>query len=210
MFGVEMVGRGLLVVVEGVALFLAASTLFDVVHYVLHQFLKSRSGLLRRVGRCTRRIMIFTRMPAPVRRPICPGQPDLPRHPRVLGNQVMFTLPGYFLVGPWPVAVALAIETFIFAMVLIRGGMDEHHIEIGQARPPPQSRRRRVRHGRLPRAASHPPGSILQLVRHGLRPPDGHRLPDRRASGGPDRSLGRLRLGDGPACWRRKGRRSRP
>ena len=127
MFGWETLGRWALFGVEGVALFLAASTLFDVVHYVLHRFLKSRSSLLRRVGamhqahhdyytdqlqfdeRHARANLIWHVIPE-------------------FGNQVAFTLPGYFLVGPWPVAVALAIEMVIFANVVARGGMDEHHI----------------------------------------------------------------------------------
>jgi hypothetical protein len=134
MLGWETVGRWLLFVVEGVALFLAASTLFDVVHYVLHRFLKSRSGLLRRVGLLHQAHHDF----------YTDGLRFDPRHARAnliyhvipeYTNQVMFTLPGYFLAGPWPVAVALAIETFLFAVVLIRGGMDEHHIEVDQRGP---------------------------------------------------------------------------
>ena len=134
MLGLETVGRWLLFVVEGVALFLAASTLFDVVHYVLHRFLKSRHGLLRRVGALhqahhdfyTNTLQFDERY----------ARANLLHHviPEY-GNQVAFTLPGYFLVGPWPVAVALAIETLIFAMVVIRGGMDEHHVEVGKRGP---------------------------------------------------------------------------
>ncbi len=129
-----MLGRWLLFVVEGVALFLAASTLFDVVHYVLHRFLKSRYALLRRVGALhqahhdfyTDTLQFDARY----------ARANLLNHviPEY-GNQVMFTLPGYFLLGPWPVAVALAIETFIFTMVVIRGGMDEHHIEAAKRGP---------------------------------------------------------------------------
>ena len=134
MTGLELVGRAVLVVVEGVALFLAASTLFDVVHYVLHRFLKSKNGLLRRLGSLhqahhdfyTDRLEFDPRY----------RRANLLHHvvPE-FGNQVMFTLPGYFLVGPWPVAVALAIETTIFAMVVIRGGMDEHHLTLSQRGP---------------------------------------------------------------------------
>jgi hypothetical protein len=134
MFGIEMVGRWFLFVVEGVALFLAASTLFDVVHYVLHRFLKSRFALLRRVGALhqahhdfyTDTLQFDSRH----------AQANLLNHviPEYC-NQVMFTLPGYFLLGPWPVAVALTIETFIFVMVVIRGGMDEHHVEAGKRGP---------------------------------------------------------------------------
>ncbi len=124
---IETIGLWLLVVLEGVILFLVASTLFDVVHFVLHQFLKSRSALLRRVGSLhqahhdyyTDQLQFDERY----------ARANLLHHviPEYT-NQVAFTLPGYFLVGPWPVAVALAIETFIFVMVVIRGGMDEHHI----------------------------------------------------------------------------------
>ena len=127
MHGIETVGRWLLVGSEGVALFLVASTLFDVVHYVLHLFLKSPHGPLRRVGALhqahhdfyTESLQFDERY----------RRANLLHHviPEY-ANQVMFTLPGYVLVGPWPVAVALAIETFIFAMVVIRGGMDEHHV----------------------------------------------------------------------------------
>ena len=124
---IEAVGRWLLVGSEGVALFLAASTLFDVVHYVLHLFLKSPHGMLRRLGSLhqahhdfyTETLQFDGRY----------ARANLLHHviPEY-ANQVMFTLPGYFLVGPWPVAVAITIETFIFAMVVIRGGMDEHHV----------------------------------------------------------------------------------
>lgn len=134
MFGWETIGRGLLFVVEGVALFLAASTLFDVVHYVLHLFLKSRLGLLRRLGALhqahhdfyTNQLQFDPRF----------ARANLLHHvvPEY-GNQVLFTLAGYLLVGPWPVAVALAIETFIFVMVVIRGGMDEHHVAVEKRRP---------------------------------------------------------------------------
>jgi monoglucosyldiacylglycerol epimerase len=134
MLGIEMVGRWFLFVIEGVALFLAASTLFDVVHYVLHKFLKSRFALLRRVGSLhqahhdfyTNTLEFDSRY----------ARANLLHHviPEY-GNQVMFTLPGYFLLGPWPVAVALTIETFIFVMVVIRGGMDEHHIEVSKRGP---------------------------------------------------------------------------
>jgi monoglucosyldiacylglycerol epimerase len=134
MFGIEAVGRWVLVGVEGVALFLAASVLFDVVHHVLHRFLKSRFTILQRLGklhqahhdfytdqlqfdpRFTRANLIWHVVPE-------------------YTNQVLFTLAGYFLVGIWPVAVALTIETFIFVMVVIRGGMDEHHIA-AEARKP--------------------------------------------------------------------------
>lgn len=125
--GIATIGLCLVYVVEGVALFLAASVLFDVVHFVLHQFLKSRFALLRRVGALhqahhdyyTETLQFDERY----------ARANLIQHviPEY-ANQVMFTLPGYFLVGPWPVAVAFAIETFIFVMVVIRGGMDEHHI----------------------------------------------------------------------------------
>lgn len=129
MTGLEMVGRVFLYAVEGVALFLAASTLFDVVHYTLHHFLKSRHALLRRVGglhqahhdfytdtlqfdeRFARANLLWHVIPE-------------------FANQVAFTLPGYFLFGPWPVAVALTIETTIFALVVSRGGMDDHHITL--------------------------------------------------------------------------------
>ena len=134
MAGLETFGRILLILVEGVALFLAASTLFDVVHYVLHRFLKSRWPLLRRLGglhqahhdfytdqlqfdpRFARANLIWHVIPE-------------------YSNQVLFTLAGFFLVGIAPVAVALTIETFIFVMVLIRGGMDEHHLA-AEARKP--------------------------------------------------------------------------
>jgi hypothetical protein len=125
----ETVGQVLLWVVEGVALFLTASTLFDVVHYTLHRFLKSRHALLRRFGalhqahhdfytdalqfdeRYARANLVWHVIPE-------------------FANQVAFTLPGYFVFGFWPVAVALAIETTIFAMVVVWGGMDGHHIAV--------------------------------------------------------------------------------
>ena len=131
MIWLETVGFGLLSILEGVGLFLAASTLFDVVHYVLHRFLKSRHGWLRRVGALHQAHHDFytTALEFDDRF----ARANLLHHviPEY-SNQVLFTLPGYFLVGPWPVAVALAIETFIFAMVVIRGGMDEHHVEVGR------------------------------------------------------------------------------
>jgi monoglucosyldiacylglycerol epimerase len=124
---IETIGRWVLVGIEGVALFLVASTMFDVVHFVLHQFLKSRLALLKRVGSLhqahhdyyTDQLQFDERF----------ARANLLHHviPEY-ANQVAFTLPGYFLVGPWPVVVALVIETFIFVMVVIRGGMDEHHI----------------------------------------------------------------------------------
>jgi hypothetical protein len=127
LFEVGSVGRWLLYGVEGVALFLAASVLFDVVHYILHLFLKSPFGLLRRVGALhqahhdffTDTLQFDERY----------ARANLVHHiiPEY-ANQVAFTLPGYFLFGPWPVAVAFAIETFIFVMVVFRRGMDEHHI----------------------------------------------------------------------------------
>ena len=127
MIGLEMVGHWLLVGVEGLALFLAASTLFDVVHYVLHRFLKSRFSLLRRLGLLhqshhdfyTDQLQFDSRH----------ARANLLYHviPEYL-NQVLFTLAGYFLVGIAPVVLAVAVETFLFVMVLIRGEMDEHHI----------------------------------------------------------------------------------
>src|SRR4051812_3668981 len=117
---IEIVGRWLLIGVEGVALFLVASTLFDVVHFILHQFLKSPFPLLRRAGALhqahhdfyTDQLQFDDRY----------ARANLLHHvvPEY-GNQVLFTLAGYFLVGPWPVAVALSSETFIFVMVVIRG-----------------------------------------------------------------------------------------
>jgi hypothetical protein len=131
MIGLETVGRWLLIGVEGVVLFLVASTLFDVVHFVLHQFLKSPFALLRRAGALhqahhdfyTDQLQFDARY----------ARANLLHHvvPEY-ANQVLFTLAGYFVVGPWPVAVALSIETLIFVMVVIRGGMDEHHIEAGR------------------------------------------------------------------------------
>ncbi len=101
-------------------------------------------------------------------------------------NQVMFTLPGYFLVGPWPVAVALAIETFIFAMVVIRGGMDEHHIDD----PTSEARAGTTRPALFVTADYHSlhhihPDRFFSSYVTALRPPDGHRLPDRRAHASP-------------------------
>ena len=120
-------GRWLLIGVEGVVLFFAASVLFDVVHYVLHLFLKSPFALLRRVGAMhqahhdffTDKLQFDERY----------ARANLIWHviPEYV-NQVAFTALGYVIVGPWPVAVAFAIETFIFVMVVLRMGMDEHHI----------------------------------------------------------------------------------
>jgi hypothetical protein len=124
---IAIVGRWLLVGVEGVALFLAASTLFDVVHYILHRFLKSRSPFLRRLGLMHQAHHDFytDQLQFDVRY----ARANLIWHviPEY-ANQALFTLGGYFVVGAWPVVVALTIETVIFVMVLIRGGMDEHHI----------------------------------------------------------------------------------
>jgi hypothetical protein len=128
MFAIEGVGRWVLVGSEGIALFLAASILFDVVHFILHQFLKSRFAILRRIGGLhqthhdfyTDQLQFDPRF----------ARANLVWHviPEY-ANQVLFTLLGYFLVGVWPVALALTIETFLFVMVLIREGMDAHHIE---------------------------------------------------------------------------------
>ncbi len=127
MFAIETAGRWLLIGVEGVALFLAASVLFDVVHYVLHLLLKSPSALLRRVGAMHQAHHDF--FTDSLRFDERYARANLLWHiiPEY-ANQVAFTLPGYFLLGPWPVAVALAIETTIFVMVVFRMGMDEHHI----------------------------------------------------------------------------------
>jgi hypothetical protein len=101
---------------------------------VLHKFLKSRSTLLQSVGALHQAHHDFytNTLEFDSRR----ARANLLHHviPEY-GNQVMFTLPGYFLLGPWPVAVALTIETFIFVMVVIRGGMDEHHIEVSKRGP---------------------------------------------------------------------------
>ena len=127
MLAIGSVGRWLLYGLEGVILFFAASVLFDVVHYVLHLFLKSPFALLRRVGAMhqthhdffTETLQFDERY----------ARANLIRHviPEY-ANQLAFTAMGYFVVGPWPVAVAFAIETVIFAMVVFRMGMDEHHI----------------------------------------------------------------------------------
>ena len=121
------VGRWLLFGIEGIALFLAASTLFDVVHFVLHRFLKSRSPLLRRLGAMHQTHHDF--FPASLRFDERYTRANLIWHviPE-FSNQLFFTLPGYFLLGPWPVAVAVTIETVIFVGVLFRRGMDEHHL----------------------------------------------------------------------------------
>ncbi len=132
MFGmvtVGSVGRGLVYGVEGVVLFLVASVFFDVVHYILHQFLKSHIGLLRRIGALHQAHHDFFN--EALRFDERYARANLFQHviPEY-ANQVAFTVLGYFVVGVWPVVVALAIETLIFLMVVFRMGMDEHHLSI--------------------------------------------------------------------------------
>ena len=175
------------------------------VHYVLHLFLKSPYGLLRRVGALHQAHHDFYMETLQFDERY--ARANLLHHviPEY-ANQVMFTLPGYFLVGPWPVAVALAIETFIFAMVVIRGGMDEHHIAADR------------RMGRR----NYPGGLFVTADYHSLH----HIHPDRffssyvtlfdrlmgTACGSKGRRVapgrnasGAFGSGDGPAPWRREG-----
>ena len=119
--------RALLILVEGLFLFLAASVVFDLVHYLLHQCLNARSPWLKRVGALhqahhdfyTNQLEFDTRY----------TRANLLLHviPEYL-NQVLFTLCGFFLLGWPPVIVALSLATLIFLLVAVRGGKDEHHV----------------------------------------------------------------------------------
>ncbi len=115
--------------IQGLALFYAASTLFDAVHYTLHRFLKSRSGLLRRVGGLHQAHHDF--FTASLRFDERYARANLIWHviPEY-SNQVLFTAAGLLVLRPEPVAIAWAIETVVLILVICRRGMDEHHIAV--------------------------------------------------------------------------------
>jgi monoglucosyldiacylglycerol epimerase len=125
--GLEEVQRWLFACLEGAVLFLLASIMFDVIHFTLHRFMRSRSALLRRIGGMhqahhdffTEKLQFDERF----------ARANLIRHviPEYC-NQIFFTLPGYFLLGPRPTVIAVMIETLFFVIVVLQRGKDGHHI----------------------------------------------------------------------------------
>src|SRR3954453_4447237 len=116
-----------LYVAQAAGLFLAATVLFDVIHYILHRFLESRWRALRWLGGLhqahhdffDQRLQFHDRLVGA----------NLVRHviPEYL-NQVVFTSAGFLFLDPWPVGMALAYETVIFVAVVVLRGMDRNHV----------------------------------------------------------------------------------
>ena len=123
---VWVVGR---VALEAAAVFLAASFVFDCIHFLLHQLQKSRWGVVRWVGDLHRTHHAFYGT-------------DL-KHAQTLvrDNLVKHVVPEYLtqmavcglalvVVSPWAAGVVAVFFTVVFVTVLWVRGKDPHHREL--------------------------------------------------------------------------------
>jgi len=112
---------------QAVALFFVATLVFDVIHYILHQFLNSRYPLIRRIGLLHQAHHDFFGRQLDFDDRLV--RDNLVKHviPEYL-NQVVITASALVILEPAPVAAALLFETAIFLGVVRRGGKDRNHI----------------------------------------------------------------------------------
>ncbi len=113
--------------VQAVALFVVATFVFDVIHYLLHQFLKSRYSLFRRIGLLHQAHHDFFDQRLAFDDHLV--RDNLIKHviPEYL-NQVVITASALLLLEPPPVVAALAFETTIFLGVVWLRGKDRNHV----------------------------------------------------------------------------------
>jgi hypothetical protein len=125
-------GQVLLCLVQGFALFIFATFVFDVIHFTLHCFLKSRWPLLRWVGSLHQAHHQFF-------------DAQLRFHDEARGgNLVWHIIPeystqmavcslGFLVLEPLPVLLVMGLFTLLFVGVLFLGGKDVYHQPFEQA-----------------------------------------------------------------------------
>jgi hypothetical protein len=120
---------------EAAIVFAASTLLFDVVHWLLHRWTKSRVALLRRFAGWHEMHHRFLDRTMAIDGTYQARNISLHVLPE-FATTIAGTLP-FFLVFSWqPVAAVAAIRIVLFAVVLVQGGMDRHH------RPLPRIRAR--------------------------------------------------------------------
>jgi len=122
-----------------VALLLVVATfVFDCIHYVLHQFLKSRFALLRALGGLHQVHHDFYDRNLGLNDEHLRG--NLVKH--VLPEyttQVCVTSVAFLFLEPYPVVATLLLETGVFIATLLLDGKDPNHQALSAMRAPPHT-----------------------------------------------------------------------
>lgn len=116
-----------------IAVFLASTVAFDIVHFTLHAFCDSRFALLRSIGSLHATHHAFLDRNLDVHEDLL--RSNLLRHviPEY-ATQVSFSLALLWLVPPAPVIGALCLQTLVFGFILRDRGMDVNHRPIASLR----------------------------------------------------------------------------
>jgi sterol desaturase/sphingolipid hydroxylase (fatty acid hydroxylase superfamily) len=124
-----------MVAAQGAGLYVAATLVFDVIHYLLHGFARSRLGFLRRLGALHQTHHEFFNRE--LRFVDGLTQRNLREHviPEFL-THIVVALAGLWIVAPTAVAVVVAFQVVQFILVVRCGGRDSNHVAFDRLRTP--------------------------------------------------------------------------
>ena len=122
----ETMETPLLTLLSAIGLFLAASFVFDCIHYLLHRMMNSGSPFLRRIGGLHGAHHQFLGEDMQLNKDFVGS--NIGKHviPEFI-TQVIVTLAFLLLVSPEPVVIAVAFETIVFMVVMFLKGVDGNH-----------------------------------------------------------------------------------
>jgi len=111
----------------GVAVFVVATFVFDVIHYILHQCLKSRSSWLRKLASPHQAHHDF--FDPQMRYNEDALVPNLVWHvvPEYATQMAVCSL-AFFVLHPLPVFAVMAVFTVLFGVVMVHHGKDHNHV----------------------------------------------------------------------------------
>lgn len=124
---VDYLWLGLSYLLQGIGLFAVATFLFDIIHFLLHCFMKSRWSWLRRIGDLHRAHHEFLTEDLRFQESVTRRNLLLHVVPEFSTQMLVCSL-GFLVLDPIPVVVVMAMFSVIFVFVIIQKGKDANHV----------------------------------------------------------------------------------